>query len=89
MFSFYHLVNVDRNQLPADDYTNILIAFDDENGIGINQTNINDNRLTEFLKNGRPIHYEEMFMTDKKPSRCVFWGYSSTRGWAERIEIKL
>jgi hypothetical protein len=89
MFSFYHLVNIDRNQLPADDYSSILVAFDDENGIGIQSKQISDHRLETFLKNDKPIHYEEMFMTDKKPSRVVFWGYSSSRGWAERVEIKL
>ena len=50
---------------------------------------IKDNRLIQFLNEGKPIHYEEMFMTDKKPSRVVFWGFSDSRGWAERVEIKL
>ena len=89
MYSFYHLVNIDRNQLPSNDYKSILVAFDDENGVGIDSKFIDDYRLTEFIKNGTPIHYEEMFMTDKNPSRVVFWGLSETRGWAERVEIKL
>jgi hypothetical protein len=89
MFSFYHLVNIDRNQLPANDYKSILVAFDDENGVGIDSKFIDDYRLKNFLENGTPIHYEEMFMTDKTPSKVVFWGLSETRGWAERFEIKL
>jgi hypothetical protein len=89
MFSFYHLVNIDRNQLPANDYKSILVAFDDENGVGIGSKFVDDYRLKNFLENGTPIHYEEMFMTDKTPSRVVFWGLSETRGWAERVEIKL
>jgi hypothetical protein len=89
MFSFYHLVNIDRNQLPGNDYTSILVAFDDENGIGINSKSIEGHQLKSFMENGTPIHYEEMFLTDKKPSRVVFWGYSDKRGWAERSEIKL
>ena len=89
MFSFYHLVNIDRSQLPANDYKSILVAFDDENGISVDSKYIDDYRLTEFMNNGTPIHYEEMFMTDKNPSRVVFWGLSETRGWAERVEINL
>jgi hypothetical protein len=89
MFSFYHLVTIERFQLPEKDYSSILVAFDDENGIGINSNFINDHRLKMFLEKGTPIHYEEMFLTDKKPSRVVFWGYSEQRGWAERVEIKL
>ena len=25
-------------------------------------------------------------MTDKKPTRVVYWGHSDKRGWAERVE---
>jgi hypothetical protein len=89
MFSFYHLVNIDRSQLPADDYSSILVAFDDDKGVGIDSKSINGQKLESFLKNGTPIHYEEMFMTDIKPYRVVYWGYSPSRGWAERVEIKL
>jgi hypothetical protein len=83
------LVNIDRSQLPANDYKSILVAFDDENGISVDSKYIDDYRLTEFMNNGTPIHYEEMFMTDKNPSRVVYWGLSETRGWAERVEINL
>ena len=89
MYSFYHLVNIDRSQLPGNDYKSILVAFDDENGISVDSKYIDDYRLTEFIRNGTPIHYEEMFMTDKNPSRVVFWGLSEERGWAERVEINL
>lgn len=89
MFSFYHLVTIERHQLPANDYKTILVAFDDENGNSIHSIYINDHRLQKFLTEGTPIHYEEMFMTDKKPYRLVFWGVSDKRGWAERYEIKL
>lgn len=89
MFSFYYLVNLERDQLPGDDYDSILVAFDDENGIGINNKSISGYQLKEFMENGTPIHYEEMFLTDKNPSRIVFWGHSNTRGWSERHENKI
>lgn len=89
MKSFYYLVNITREQLPADDYSSILVAFDDENGIGINSKYIQGHQLESFLKKGIPIHYEEMFMVEKDPARVVYWGVSKERGWAERIEIKI
>lgn len=89
MYSFYHLVNIERRDLPADDYSSILVAFDDENGIGINSKSIDGYQLKQFMEHGTPIHYEEMFLTDKNPSRVVYWAYSKERGWAERIEIPL
>lgn len=89
MFSFYHLVNIREGQLYFKDYDFILVAFDDENGNSINSKFLKDHEIAEFLKNGTPIHYEEMFMTDKKPSRVVYWGHSETRGWAERVEEQI
>ena len=88
MFSFYHLVNIERDQLPGD-YSSILVAFDDENGNGIFSKSITGVQLRNFMEKSRAIHYEEMFLTDKNPSRVVFWGFSDERGWGERVEIKL
>ena len=86
MKSFYHLVTIYRKDFPADDYQHILVAFDDENGEKIHHTYIDGYRLQEFMKTGVSIHYEEMFMVEKTPSRMVFWAYSNERGWCERIE---
>ena len=88
--SFYHLVTVHRHELPADDYKSILIAFDDENGIGVHSKFIDGPQLQQFLNNQGPIHYEEYFpYFDKKPVKMVAWAISETRGWAERIEHKI
>lgn len=88
--SFYHLVTVHRHEMPANDYKSILIAFDDENGIGIHSKSIDGYHLKQFLENKGPIHFEEYFQYfDKKPTRMVAWGYSESRGWAERIEHKI
>ena len=89
MRSFYYLVTIHRHDLHADDYDSILVAYDDENGNGIYSKSIDGYELEKFLNNQGPVHYEEMFLTDKEPSRVVYWGYSNKRGWAERVEIKL
>jgi len=87
--SFYHLVNINRLELPADDYNSILIAFDDENGIGVHSRSIEGIELQNFLNNNKPIHFEAYFdYFDKEPKRMVAWAYANDRGWAERIEIK-
>ena len=69
--------------------TGILVAFDDENGIGMNSKSIDGSQLTDFMTKGIPIHYEEMFLTDKDPSRVVYWAYVNKTGWSDRGEIKL
>lgn len=89
MYSFYHLVNINKNILNQNDYDAVLVAFDDENGESINSEYITDSRLSAFIVGNRPIHYEAFFLTDKKPDRVVYWGHSASRGWAEREEIKL
>jgi len=88
--SFYYLVTVHRHELPGDNYSSILIAFDDENGIGVKSRHVEGSELEEFLKNGKPIHYEEFFTyTGKKPMRMVAWAVGRDKGWAERVEHAL
>ena len=56
MFSFYHLVNLERHEMPEDDYQSILVAFDDEKGEGIFSKSIEGEQLNQFMKNSKPIH---------------------------------
>ena len=89
MYAFYHLVNITPHFLNQKDYDYILLAFDDENGEGIESENIEGTQLQQFLNEGTPIHFEKSFLTDKNPSRVVYWAHSPERGWAEREEIQL
>jgi hypothetical protein len=41
------------------------------------------------MRDGKNIHYEEFFLTDKTPKRMVAWGWSQSRGWTERVEHKI
>jgi hypothetical protein len=86
MHSFYHLVTIHRSQFPDNDYQHILVAFDDEQGIAMNHRYITGQQLHQFIQTGTAIHYEEMFLVDKKPAKIVFWAYSNERGWLTRIE---
>jgi hypothetical protein len=89
MKSFYHLVTIHKHDFPAKDYKHILVAFDDENGESINNKYITNHQLKHFMDTGENIHYEEFFLTEKTPSRVVFWAYSEERGWCERVENKI
>ncbi len=53
--SFYHLVTVQRHELPENDYNSILIAFDDENGIGVYSKFIDGYQLQQFIEKKRYI----------------------------------
>jgi hypothetical protein len=88
MGSFYYLVTVDKNFFPDTDYKFVLVAFDDEDGKAIHTKYIDQQEITNF-NNGRNIHYEEFFLTDKKPARVVYWAYSDAKGWCERLEYKI
>jgi hypothetical protein len=86
MRSFYYLVNVERKDFLRNDYEHILVAFDDAHGDSINHKYITGEELRRFVEDGKNIHYEEYFLTDKMPSRVVYWGYSKEIGWVERVE---
>jgi len=85
MESFYFLVDVHRSQFKEENYNFVLIAFDDENGKSVNSKFIDDYRLQAFNE-GRNIHYEEFFLTDKKIHRVVYWAHHPEKGWCERYE---
>lgn len=87
MFSFYHLVTIYPQYFPHKDYTGILVAFDDEAGNGINTKWISGPELDKFLK-GENIHYEAMFLTEKKPSKVVYWAYGPD-DWRERVAFDI
>lgn len=87
--SFYHLVTIHRHDFPQNDYQHILVSFDDEHGMGINHKYITEYELEQFMNEGKQIHYEEMFLTHRKPHKMVVWPYSNERGWCERKEYAL
>jgi hypothetical protein len=87
--SFYYLVNVERKDFPRNNYKHMLISFDDENGIGINQKYMVGSELDDFIKNNKNIHYEEYFLTEITPKKVVYWGYTEEEGWVERIEHQI
>jgi hypothetical protein len=88
MSSFYYLVTVDKNSFNDNNYNFVLVAFDDENGQSINSKFIIDHELNMFNQ-GQNIHYEEYFLTDRIPTRVVYWAHSEEKGWCERVEHKI
>lgn len=88
MSSFYYLVTVDKNLFADSNYNFVLVAFDDEKGQAINSNFIEGHELNMFNQ-GQNIHYEEYFLTDKVPTRVVYWAHSEEKGFCERIEHKI
>jgi len=88
MNSYYHLVDVQRSMFKEDKYKFVLVAFDDETGKSVNSKFIDDYRLEMFNK-GQNIHYEEYFLSEKKPTRVVYWGHTEEKGWCERYEFNI
>ena len=82
-------MNITKENLSGNDYDNLLIAFDDKDGNAIDSKYINGKDLQDFVDGKASIHYEEFFLTDKKPARVVYWPYSNIRGWVDRIQINL
>lgn len=87
--SFYYLVTVERKDFPRNNYKHILVAFDDENGMGVNQKYIAGKELDDFINYNINIHYEEYFLSEIQPRRVVYWGYTDEEGWVERIEHEI
>ena len=89
MGSFYHLVTIHPHDFPRKNYKHILVAFDDATGKALNHKYIAGEELQNFMHKGQQVHYEEFFLTDEKPTRVVFWGFTEEEGWVERIEYQI
>lgn len=89
MKSFYHLITITREQFPDNDYKHILVAFDDENGVGMNMKFIAGEQLKQFMTTGAQIHYEEFFLVEKNPTKLVFWACNEAGEWGKRIEFPI
>lgn len=83
MPSFYYLVNIYKKDFPRNDYRHILVAFDDEDGIGVNSEFVQPN-----FQNG-VIHYAKYFTYDRPIDRVVYWGQTHSGEWVERVETSL
>jgi hypothetical protein len=83
--SFYWVVHIEEKDFPKSEYSQILIAFDDHNGKGINSRYAS---VEEFDSHGH-IHYAEMFLVDEWPMRLVYWGIKKDGSWGNNIVIDL
>ena len=61
----------------------------DKDGVGINHKYIHGQDLKDLLEGKARVHYEEFFLCNRKPTKAVYWPYSSERGWTDRVEINL
>ena len=87
MFSFYHLLQFDKNQFKHDDYDFWVCAFDDEDGKEVWRQDYNEQQVKSIMASqGDWYNEEKFFLTDKVPTRWVIWAHSKSQGWAERIE---
>jgi hypothetical protein len=90
MFSFYHLVQINKNAFVLDDYDFWVCAFDDENGTQIWREDYNEDQIKRILAcQGDWYSEEKFFLIDKIPSRLVIWAHSKSQEWAERIETQI
>jgi hypothetical protein len=87
MFSFYHLVEFNKNNFKSNDYDFWVCAFDDEHGREIWREDYSEHQIISILNASDDWYREEkFFLTDKVPSKWVIWAHSKSKGWAERIE---
>lgn len=85
--SFYHCIYLDKSLFKHNDYDFWVVAFDDENGIGIHRADMNEQQVKSFMEQPQKVvGMEKMFLTNKKPAKWVVWAHSKSQGWAERVE---
>lgn len=87
--SFYYCINTSKDQFKLNDYNNMVIAFDDNEGEAIFRSDWDEQEIKRrFSDAGDWFSFENIFNThiDRKPTKWVMWAHSKSKGWAERVE---
>jgi hypothetical protein len=87
---FKHCIDIQKSQVPLDDYDFWVVAFHDKDGKTLSRIDANDNEIKRIKSD--PDGYCKIwreFQTSETPTKWVVWPHSVSKGWCDRIEGKL
>ena len=84
---FRHPIEFNRHQLTHDDYTFAAIIFEDEEGNAIHREDVEQKVVMSWITQEHITIWKEYL--GKKPSKWVVWPHSKSKGWVDKIEVKL
>ena len=87
---FDYCIKVDRTKLQENDYEFWVVAFHREGGETIYRKDADENEIKRVISE-EPQIYEicRTFKTAEKPNYYVLWPYSKSKGWCDKIEVKI
>jgi glycosyltransferase involved in cell wall biosynthesis len=87
---FDYCIKVDRTKLQENDYEFWVVAFHREGGETIYRKDADENEIKMVISE-EPQIYEicRTFKTAEKPNYYVLWPYSKSKGWCDKIEVKI
>jgi glycosyltransferase involved in cell wall biosynthesis len=87
---FDYCIKVDRTKLQENDYEFWVVAFHREGGETIYRKDADENEIKRVISE-EPQIYEicRTFKTAEKPNHYVLWPYSKSKGWCDKIEVKI
>jgi hypothetical protein len=87
-YPFRRILSVAERQVPETDYDFWCVAFHNQQGREIFRKDAVPSELAR-VKKDRTYKIERSFSCEVKPSRCVIWPHSVSKGWCEKITIAL
>lgn len=84
---FKHCIDIQYAEVPENDYTTWVIAFEDETGKELYRKDVSEEEIKSYLKrNDDYIKIWREFHTERQPKKWIFWPHSKSKGWHNRIE---
>ncbi len=81
---------INKSDVPENDYEFWVVAFDRENGETIFRKDSNDVEIKNLLNmNDNVIKICRTFQTSEHIYKWVLWPYSTSKGWCDKLEGKL
>lgn len=86
---FKHCIDIQYSDVPDDDYTTWVIAFEDGSGKELFRRDVSKEEIQGYLaQKGREDYIKiwREFHTEHQPKKWIFWPNSVSKGWHNRIE---
>jgi hypothetical protein len=86
---FTYTIEISRDKFTESDYDFWAVIFEDEIGHVLNREDVTQPQTKTLLNASGPIRIARTFDTEKRPVRWVVWPHSVSKGWLQKIEVKL
>ena len=83
---FKTFIDIPKSKLTENDYEFVAVICEKEDGTSVYRNDLNANEIKSKLNSDNEWINVVVDYQGEKPYKWIFWPYSTTKGWCEKIE---